>query len=333
MHRSFIGDAVILRAATNLAAGAELAYSHLPMHQYDNDAVQEALSKQLRARLGSECRCALCLNARATPASTRHRRLALLEDVAATVTAVRKSFEEAASDPRNNNDSLHAVRPTLELCMLSWLDQVAKAERLAAALARAYEPTATTSQAAASGGGDSGDSGVNTAAEHEGSHGGAALVAPAAPTLLLGAARTHLAAAWCELAVAAPEGPDRHLRATKAVAAALGALRAFGFVVRGPDLPPIASGAHAGGNRGGVNNDDDGARLRVVKWGYIHHSLCLIWEQLVKAYMLGLAEDLMVEALLHLRTAYCIVVGENEATFSKAYAGTLMGQLIREFDL
>jgi hypothetical protein len=113
--------------------------------------------------------------------------------------------------------------------------------------------------------------------------------------------------------------------------AGLSALHAFSFVVRSAHLPPIARGAHASGGRGSINYDKAG--LRVVKWGYIYHSLCLIWEQLVKGYMLCQAEDLMVQGLLHLRMAYCIVVGENEATFRKTYAGTLMGQLIGEFDL
>jgi hypothetical protein len=193
---------MILRAATNLAVGAELTYTHLPMHQHNNDEMQAALSKQRSARLGSACRCALCLDARATPASTRQIRLALLEDIAATVTAVRRSVEEAASDLRNSSDSLDVVCPTVELCMLSWLDQVAKAESFTAALARTYEPTATPSQAAAGGGSDNG---VDMAAEHEANLGGAVLEAPAAPTLLLGAARTQLAAAWCELAVMAPD--------------------------------------------------------------------------------------------------------------------------------
>ncbi len=80
--RSFIGDVLILRAAMNLAAGDELTFPHIAIHQYDSDDVLALLNEQLRARLGiSDCRCALRLDRRATPTSICLRRRAMLEDI------------------------------------------------------------------------------------------------------------------------------------------------------------------------------------------------------------------------------------------------------------
>jgi hypothetical protein len=56
--RSFIGDALILRAAADLAAGGELAFAYIPVKADDLDK-RVALNRASHSTLGFERCCAL----------------------------------------------------------------------------------------------------------------------------------------------------------------------------------------------------------------------------------------------------------------------------------
>jgi hypothetical protein len=352
--RSFIGDALILRAAKDLAAGDELTFAYIGAD--DDDDKRAELNKRLREQWGFECRCAFCAEAGKTPAAASKNRRALLDDIRATVGAVVVSTDRAGDNTGSGSGGRDAaVRQQI------WLGLLAKAEQLAKSLAQSYTSTMATA------------SGSREATKPAGRGGGvvATPAAPQAPRLHLAVALAQLSMAWCGLAAVTPAGPERQRHAAKSVAAALESLRALGFVLRVAD---IARGSGNGGvgdkpkaesrqRAGSVHGQSAGPTkapaagraaettaataatattkpgggpdaaadappqqhaepaLVVEKWGFLQHDAFRIWEQLARAYEIAGAPAALVNAAVeYLRTAYRIEIGEDEATFDTVYA-------------
>jgi hypothetical protein len=282
--RCFIGDALIVRAAADLAAGDEITFSYVNQHAYiDDDDARATLNGNLRAQFGFECACALCRDARATPASVQRNRRALADGVKAATDAVLASTAALGNEMMRRGVQWIAS-PAGTAAMVSRLGacderMVTEAERRAESLAQTYASSTPAS---------------------------------AAPQLLLGVARSNLSVAWLALARHTPPGhPEMFVRAAKAAASALDSLRAFGFVIRGGAITP------PGRSRGNRHGQD---ALVIEKWRYVGEGGCQLFERLVQVYsMVDAPQELVDTAMTHMRTAYRILIGEDEVTFEMKY--------------
>ncbi len=287
--RCFIGDVLIVRAAADLAAGDEITFSYVNQHAYINDDTRDTLNGNLRAQFGFECCCALCLDARTTPASVKRNRRALANGVKTATDAVLAAIGAVGNEmfQRGIEWIASPAGAAALAARLSACDErmVAEAERRADSLALTYASAAATA---------------------------------AAPKLLLGVARLNLCVAWLALARHTPPGhPEVFVRAAKAAASALDSLRAFGFEIRGGVITPPTSSGRSGRGRDSRQGQDT---LVVEKWGYVGEGGCQLFERLMQAYsMVDAPQALIDTAMTHMRTAYRILIGEDEATFDKKY--------------
>jgi hypothetical protein len=351
-ERSFIGDALILRAARDLAADEELTFAY--MFAKEDDDKRATLDKRLRGQWDFECRCALCAEARATPVTVSKKRRSLLTEVRTTIGAVVVSIDKTSADIRSGRD-IGSMAPRTHV----WINLLTKAERLGESIAKTYLDPPPKAVSATAGGSQTGK--YRASRDDETSQEPAELLAPR-PHLAM--ALALLSMAWYKFAAVTPPGLRAPVHAAHAASTALKSLAALGFVIRGGDISPGAGGRlqHAGSaqgqqSAGPSDNPQDvtlgesdtiavtaaaatlshGAEshaaaqhvpprlseepaLVVEKWGLVRGDAFRIWDQLARAYELaGAPASLVIAAVRNLRTAYRILIGEDEATFATVY--------------
>jgi hypothetical protein len=304
-ERSFIGDALVLRAARDLPADAELTTAYRAND--GSGAGQAALDAELRRRWGFTCACPLCADVRAT-------RSALL----ATRDAMTREILGFLGEHINSPDRMEVVRK--------------KIDRLADTYATTSTTTTTTTTAVAAAGGTGSGSGSGGG----GSGGEAAAPHPSVvPRLPIALAQTEFAAAWLDLAKSAGARVQRlkGVFGGLALTAALEALQARGFVMRSRIIDPEDSSgsARAGGAARGERQaraaaaeavrDESEPWLEVDEWGLVGSGAAFdMWFVLAKvATLLNLPAGLAEAATRHARTAYTMLVGED-TTFDEVWA-------------
>lgn len=116
-RRSFIGDMLVLRATTDMAAGTELRFSYRqPQELESHSDVQRGLK-----HWGFRCDCILCQARLATPAPQLRRRKALMEDLKGIVdkrsaTALAKGVRLLDELKGTYHASYPVEAPRHELC-------------------------------------------------------------------------------------------------------------------------------------------------------------------------------------------------------------------------
>jgi len=86
-ERSFIGDFQIVKAARDMPANTELTFSYITMEE------PAAMNKKLSEGWGFKCNCALCVDDRATPSSTKAQRRKLINGFSRPNTSILKKEE------------------------------------------------------------------------------------------------------------------------------------------------------------------------------------------------------------------------------------------------
>ncbi len=344
VSRTFIGDALILRAAVDLPAGAELLTSYVMQGD-------PAAATKLRAFWGIECHCVLCADARRTPHAVVERRQRAVDLASSSVTGFR-AIRQLTQLPVRNADAMvdRAVRRAerrtgLRVDLPAVEARVLEAAREFAQPRPAAAPAAGTAGAGTAGAGAAGAAGAGAGAAATATT-RAAASGEWVPRHSLAYLLLQLSTTYAEAASRLPAsggsnapnaGGERRAHADKAVAYALAALRQLGYVIRedsgrwrrdrdgsgggqGVLAGPVATGADAQGAVG-----QPPPPLVVVQWGARTIGVERIWFSLVRGYRLGGAPAALADAAKeYARTCYCFMIGED-VTFEREFATAMSG--------
>jgi hypothetical protein len=304
VERSFIGDALILRAASDLPARAELTTPYV-------SPTDPAAAEKLLEYWGIECHCAICADERrTTPAEQRRRSGALLD--AGNAISGQAMLRNFANLSVGGSGGLLASA-SRRLGMSSDLSMV---ESRVVAAARAF------AQPVPAGAADD----------------GSAAASQWIPRPKLAALLRRLSQAYERAASEVPSGPGstaadsakRRAHADKAIKYSLEALRQLGYVIResGGRWDDDAVGTENVGLADSADGDASLSageppvhrRLVVEKWGACTSDVRQNWFRIARTLLLGGAPAALIdEAKAYARTSYCIMIGEAE-TFEREYA-------------
>jgi hypothetical protein len=343
-ERSNIGDMLILRAAVDMPAGAEVTIAYLTSGQF--------IPERLRANWGIDCRCPVCDDVRLTPPDVRARRDAALAGAVAAVAAAETLRVPYTSTPGSQVPARHRALWAKRL-----QDADASVKRAAQAFGFPASDTAAAAAAAAA-------AAVATGAASEASGW--------VPQRRLADVLHNMSNEYVYWAMTAPvPGPaaTAWMRAYADTSATyvMDSLRALGYIIResGARWPDdhARRGVAAGGG-GGVAAPMTGAARRrarralkqqqqeqqqqqleaaapvsaplvVEKWGTSSTGVGPLWFSLLRAYLIGGAHAELVDvAKGYARTHYRISVGED-VTFERQYDELMsiymqVGELHRE---
>ncbi len=310
-ERSFIGDVLVLRAARDVPAGAELTIAYRATD--GSGAGQAALDAELRRRWGFTCACALCADVRAT-------RSALL----ATRDTMTRDILDSLGEHVNSPDRMEVVRKKIDALAATY----ASSSTGTTAAAAAASPSGGTGSGSGSGGGGSGASASEAAGELQ----------SAVPRLPIALTQTEFAAAWLDLATYAGARVQRlkSVFGGLALTAALDALEARGFIMHGRIITPKNSGGSTGAGAARSSReasaeadaavrDESEPWLEVDEWGHVGGGAAfdLFFVLARVATVLSLPAGLAEVATRHARTAYAMLVGED-ATFDEVWARVMV---------